>query len=130
MTHNQPLMKNTLPSALSDALSELFFFGGLFTTSQAVCERHGRDESPYPMVVPSIFAHTNAEVADFVRLCNQYAFPVIPYGAESSLEGHLLPIHGGISLDLSGMNRILDVIQMTYSLLFRLVLNASNSIKK
>lgn len=62
------------------------------------------------MVVPSIFAHTNAEVADFVRLCNQYAFPVIPYGAESSLEGHLLPIHGGISLDLSGMNRILDVM--------------------
>ena len=103
-------MKKTLPSALSDALSALF--GERFTTSQAVCEHHGRDESPYPMVVPDgvVFAHTNVEVAALVRLCNQYAFPVIPYGAGSSLEGHLLPIHGGISVDLSGMNRILDVM--------------------
>lgn len=103
------MMKKPLPSSFTSALQNRF--GERFSTSQSVCEHHGRDESPYAMVVPDgvVFVKTNEEVAAVVRFCNQYEVPVIPYGAGSSLEGHLLPIHGGISLDLSGMNQILEV---------------------
>ena len=85
--------------------------GDRFSTAQAICNHHGRDESPYPMLAPDgvVFVQNNAEVAATVALCNQYAVPVIAFGAGSSLEGHLLPIQGGISLDLSAMDRILQI---------------------
>ncbi len=56
-----------------------------------------------------VFAHSTEEVAEVARLCNQHGVPLIPYGAGSSLEGHLLAVAGGISLDLSQMNRVLAV---------------------
>jgi D-lactate dehydrogenase (cytochrome) len=99
----------TLTPEFTDSLKALF--GERFSTSAAVLEHHGRDESPYPLVMPDgvVFALCNEEVAIVLRLCNQHGVPVIPYGAGSSLEGHLLPIQGGISLDLSGMNQVLEV---------------------
>jgi D-lactate dehydrogenase (cytochrome) len=85
--------------------------GDRYSVAKSVCEHHGRDESPYPLLAPDavIFAQTNEEVSAVVKLCNEYEVPIIAYGAGTSLEGHLLPIHGGICLDLSGMNRILEV---------------------
>jgi len=85
--------------------------GDRFSVAKSVCDHHGRDESPYPLLAPDavIFAQTNEEVSAVVKLCNEYAVPIIAYGAGTSLEGHLLPIHGGVCLDLSGMNQILEI---------------------
>ena len=85
--------------------------GDRFSVAKSVCEHHGRDESPYPLLAPDavIFAQTNEEVSAVVKLCNEYAVPIIAYGAGTSLEGHLLPVHGGVCLDLSGMNQILEI---------------------
>ena len=98
-----------LPESFASELTSIF--ADRFSTVQAVRDHHGRDESPYPLMAPDgvVFAQTNEEVASVLRLCNQYAVPVIAFGAGTSLEGHLRPIHGGICLDLSLMNQVLDV---------------------
>jgi D-lactate dehydrogenase (cytochrome) len=98
-----------LPAPFIATLQNLL--GERFSLSMAIRELHGRDESPYPMLAPDavIFAQTNEEIAAVIKLCNEYKVPIIAYGAGTSLEGHLLPLHGGICLDLSGMNQILGV---------------------
>jgi D-lactate dehydrogenase (cytochrome) len=52
---------------------------------------------------------TTGEVVEVVNLCREHRFPLIPYGVGSSIEGQLLAVHGGLSLDLSGMNRVLSI---------------------
>jgi D-lactate dehydrogenase (cytochrome) len=87
-------------------------FGPACSTALAVREQHGRDESPFTHIPPPaavVFAECTADVADAVRLAAQYKVPVIPFGVGSSLEGHLLAVQGGISLDVSRMNRVLSV---------------------
>jgi D-lactate dehydrogenase (cytochrome) len=71
-------------------------------------EHHGRDESSYDPMLPDavVFAHSTEEVANAVALCNRYHFPVIAYGTGTSLEGHILALQGGLSIDLSQMNRV------------------------
>ena len=98
-----------LPAALVDSLSARF--GDAFSTAHAICAQHGRDESPFDAAPPQgvVFCASTAEVADAVAQCAAHAVPVIAFGAGSSLEGHLLAVHGGITLDLSRMNRVLDV---------------------
>jgi D-lactate dehydrogenase (cytochrome) len=74
-------------------------------------EHHGRDESSYDPMLPDavVFAHSTEEVAAFVKLCSQYDTPIIPYGAGTSLEGHVLALQGGVTVDLSQMNQVLAV---------------------
>ena len=98
-----------LPAALAEALSQRF--GNRFSVSQAVRDQHGRDESVHPMAAPDavVFVETTEEVAETMCLCRTYGVPVIPFGAGSSVEGHFLAIHGGVSIDLSGMNRVIAV---------------------
>ncbi|MFV0284518.1 MAG: FAD-binding oxidoreductase [Castellaniella sp.] len=86
-------------------------FGERCSTAQAVREHHGRDESPYPAMPPDavVFAQSIDEVAWVARHCHDHGIALIPYGAGSSLEGHLLAIQGGVCLDLSGMNQIVAV---------------------
>ncbi len=86
-------------------------FGARCSTALAVREQHGRDESVFDVPPPQavVFAESEAEVARVVALCAQHRVPVIPYGAGSSLEGHLLAVQGGISLDVLRMNRVLRV---------------------
>jgi D-lactate dehydrogenase (cytochrome) len=80
-------------------------------TSMAIRERHGSDESSYDPMLPQavVFAQTSEEVAAIVRLCNCYQVAIIPYGAGTSLEGHVLALRGGICLDLSQMNKMVAV---------------------
>lgn len=98
-----------VPAAFLEALSARF--GDQLSTAQAVREQHGRDESSFKAPPPTavVFAESTADVADVVKLASQYAVPVIPFGAGSSLEGHLLAVQGGISLDVGRMNKLLSV---------------------
>src|SRR5258706_13498039 len=86
-------------------------FGDRCSSALAVREQHGRDESPFDVPPPElvVFCESTDEVAAVVKLADQYAVPVIPYGAGSSLEGHLLAVQGGVSIDLNRMNRVLAV---------------------
>jgi D-lactate dehydrogenase (cytochrome) len=97
------------PAAVADALRERF--GERFSTAQAVREHHGTDVSPFDAAPPDcvVFPTTTEEVAEIVRLCAQHRVPIIAYGAGTSLEGHILAVQGGVSLDLTGMNRVLAV---------------------
>ncbi len=98
-----------VPQAFMDALQARF--GTQCSLAQAVREQHGRDEGSMQAPPPSavVFAESTQDVMDAVRLAAQHDVPVIPYGAGSSLEGHLLAIQGGISIDVSRMNRLLSV---------------------
>jgi D-lactate dehydrogenase (cytochrome) len=97
------------PDALLDALKTRF--GERCSTALAVREHHGRDESSYSVPPPSavVFAESTADVAAAVKLAAQYQAPVIPFGVGSSLEGHLLAIQGGISIDVGRMNQVLRI---------------------
>jgi D-lactate dehydrogenase (cytochrome) len=98
-----------VPAALIEALRARF--GEALSTARAVREQHGRDESPFEVPPPDavVYCESNQDVADAVRMAAAHDVPVIPFGVGSSLEGHLLAVQGGISLDLSRMNRILAV---------------------
>jgi D-lactate dehydrogenase (cytochrome) len=74
-------------------------------------ERHGRAFSYHAPHSPDavVFLENKAEVVEVLRFANGRGVPIVPYGEGSSLEGNAIPIHGGISLDLSLMNDILEV---------------------
>ena len=98
------------PAALIDALQQRF--GANCSTAQVIREQHGRDESAFTTVPPPaavVFAESTQDVADAVALAAQHKVPVIPFGVGSSLEGHLLAVQGGISVDVSRMNQMLSV---------------------
>ena len=87
-------------------------FGANCSTAQVIREQHGRDESAFTHVPPPaavVFAESTQDVSDAVRLAAQYKVPVIPFGVGSSLEGHLLAVQGGISVDVSRMNKVLSI---------------------
>jgi D-lactate dehydrogenase (cytochrome) len=98
---------------LSDAfIAELNArFGKRFSQGESIRMQHGRDESVHAPALPDgvVFVESTEEVVELMRLCQTYQTPVIPYGAGSSVEGHLLAVHGGISIDLSGMNQVLAI---------------------
>jgi D-lactate dehydrogenase (cytochrome) len=98
-----------VPPELVEALQAQF--GARCSTALVVREQHGRDESSYDVPPPGavVFAHSTAEVAAVVKLAAQYQVPVIPFGVGTSLEGHLLAVQGGISLDVSQMNKVLSI---------------------
>ncbi|MEY2809307.1 MAG: hypothetical protein RLZ66_818 [Pseudomonadota bacterium] len=103
------VVQREVPAALIAALQAQF--GDRFSTAMAVREQHGRDESSFQVPPPAgvVFAESTADVAAAVALANQHRVPVIPFGVGSSLEGHLLAVQGGISLDVSRMNKVLSI---------------------
>ena len=112
-TAAQHLLPELSPRATPEALIAALktHFGERCSTAMAVREHHGRDESSYSIPPPSavVFAESTADVAAAVKLAAQYKTPVIPFGVGSSLEGHLLAVQGGISIDVSRMNQVLRV---------------------
>ena len=98
-----------VPAAMLGALQA--HFGTRCSTALAVREQHGRDESPIDAPPPEavVYCESTEDVAAVVKLADQYAVPVIPFGVGSSLEGHLLAVQGGISIDLARMNKIIAV---------------------
>ncbi len=104
--HDLQTLRRPLPAEMIDALRARF--GDRFSQANAVRDHHGKDESPYPSMLPDgvVFAQSTEDVVAVVALCNQHGVPLIAYGAGSSLEGHILAIEGGISIDMTQMNQI------------------------
>ena len=97
------------PQALIDALKNRF--AERCSTALSVREQHGQDESSLSAAPPAavVFAENTLDVVHAVALASQYSVPIIAFGAGSSLEGHLLAVQGGISLDVSRMNQVLSI---------------------
>ncbi len=102
-------MPRELAPALMAGLHELL--GDRATTARGVRDHHGKDESYFDPASPDavVFPHTTEEVRAIVALCRLHGVPIVPYGVGSSLEGHVLAVHGGICVDLSQMNRVLRI---------------------
>jgi D-lactate dehydrogenase (cytochrome) len=103
------VLPRPMPAEMVEALRGRF--GERFVTSLAVREQHGRDESPFDAPPPEavVFCEGTQDVAFVVAIACAHRVPVIPYGAGSSLEGHLLAVQGGVSVDLSRMDRLLQL---------------------
>ncbi len=105
-----PVIKpREIPVALIDALKNRF--SEQCSTALVVREQHGRDESSFEAPPPAavVFAQTTKDVADAIKLASEFNVPVIPFGVGTSLEGHLLAVQGGISVDVSRMNQMLAI---------------------
>jgi D-lactate dehydrogenase (cytochrome) len=98
-----------VPAILMDALK--LRFAERCSTALVMREQHGRDESSFSAPPPAavVFAESTQDVSDAVTLASQYNVPVIAFGVGTSLEGHLLAVQGGISLDVSRMNQVLAI---------------------
>ena len=85
--------------------------GDRLSTGQSVLALHARDEAHTAPAMPDavVFPQTTEEVAEIVRICAAHGCPVVPFGIGTSLEGHVVPVYGGVSVDLSRMNAVLDI---------------------
>jgi D-lactate dehydrogenase (cytochrome) len=97
----------TVAEELRDVLDD-----GAVSTGTSVVEHHAGDLSYHPRHAPDAvgFPGTTEEVSRVLAWANERRVPVVPFGAGTSLEGHVIPISGGISLDLSRMNRVVELL--------------------
>ena len=95
---------------LTDRLREVLPDAAV-SDAPSVLDGHAGDLSYHAPRRPDavVFPRTTAEVAAVLRLAHEARIPVIPFAAGTSLEGHVIPTAGGISLDLTGMDRVVDV---------------------
>ena len=105
---DSPPAKNSIAQAIAEIREVL---GDRLSTAQAVRDSHGKDQTWNPGAPPDAvaFVQSTEEVQKIVAICGKYNTPVIPFGTGTSLEGHFTAPFGGISIDLSAMNRILEV---------------------
>jgi D-lactate dehydrogenase (cytochrome) len=102
-------MQNTQHAKAIEALRDIL--GDRVSTGQSILELHSRDEAYSVPALPDAvaFPETTQEVSEIMKICTTHKCPVVPFGIGTSLEGHVVPIHGGISVDTSRMNRVLEV---------------------
>lgn len=81
------------------------------TTNPTVLEHHSHDESYHAPRLPEVvvFPQNAEEVSQIMKLANEKKIAVTPFGLGTSLEGHVIPYNGGISMDFSLMNQVLEV---------------------
>jgi D-lactate dehydrogenase (cytochrome) len=103
------MARRTAPSELIAELKALL--GERLSTSGAVCEQHGHDESYHETHAPDAvaFATSTEEVSAIVSACAKHNVPVVAFGTGTSLEGHVAALEGGVCIDLMQMNNILAV---------------------
>jgi len=91
------------------SLQELL--GDRLSRAALVREQHGRDASYHPCVPPDAvaFARSTEEVSEIVKLCARHRVPIIPFGTGTGMEGSVVALRGGVCIDVSRMNRILQV---------------------
>ncbi|HZQ62452.1 MAG TPA: FAD-linked oxidase C-terminal domain-containing protein [Casimicrobiaceae bacterium] len=106
--------QRTRPDArdVADLVSRLSSeYGERAVTSRAVRDQHSHGEGLADAGLPDVvvFPQTNEEVAGIVRLCHAARVPVIAFGVGTSLEGHVAALYGGVCIDLSRMDRVLEI---------------------
>ncbi len=108
MAEAAALKRNSLAQTIAGIRDVL---GDRLTTAPAAREQHGKDQTWNPGSPPDAvaFVRTTAEVQKIVTICARCGTPMIPYGTGTSLEGHIAAPFGGISIDFSQMNRVLEV---------------------
>jgi D-lactate dehydrogenase (cytochrome) len=101
-----------LRNSAAQAIAELRpLLGDRLSTAEAVRAQHGKDLTWDPGAPPDAvaFVESTEDVQEIVKVALRYEVPIIPYGTGTSLEGHISAPFGGISMDLSRMNRVLDI---------------------
>ena len=96
------------------AIEDLKFFLGIrLSQSPSDLELHGKSESHFPLAVPDAIAYVQSreEVIEVVKICAAHECPVIGWGTGTSLEGHTAALRGGVSVDFSQMNSVLQINQ-------------------
>jgi D-lactate dehydrogenase (cytochrome) len=103
-----PNRKNSTTQAIAEIRAAL---GDRLSTGTAIREQHGKDQTWNPGAPPDAvaFVRSTDEVRNVVQICGKFEVPVIAYGTGTSLEGHFTAPFGGISVDLSQMNHVLEV---------------------
>jgi len=104
-----PRLTPAATSAAIDALKQLL--GDRLSIARAVRDQHGKDESWNEAFPPDAvaFPENTEEVVEIVRICAAHGMPVVPFGAGTSLEGHVAAVQGGLSIDMMRMNAIVRV---------------------
>lgn len=98
--------------SIAAAIDELRpLFGERLSTADSILEQHGKDEAWHAASPPDavIWPHTTEEVSQIAKVCNANGCPIVPWGAGTSLEGHVIPVQGGITLDFGEMDKVLEV---------------------
>jgi D-lactate dehydrogenase (cytochrome) len=100
------------PSAVEAALHELrALLGERVTAAEAVREHHSHGESTHTPALPDLvcFPQTTEEVSGVLKVSARHGLAVVPFGAGTSLEGHVHALRGGICVDMRQMNRVLRI---------------------
>ncbi len=103
--------ESVVPAARDAAIASLRqLLGDRLSSAAPVREQHGKDASYHPCVPPDAvaFAQSIEEVSEIVKLCARHKVPIIPFGTGTGLEGNVVAFWGGVCIDLSRMNRILQ----------------------
>ncbi|QSO46767.1 FAD-binding oxidoreductase [Alicyclobacillus mengziensis] len=81
------------------------------TQSPSVLDTHSHDESYHTPHRPDavVFPESTLDVVRIMEVSAKYGVPVVPFGVGSALEGHVVPVKGGITIDTMRMNKILDI---------------------
>ena len=95
------------PPQLIEQLKSLL--GDRLSVDELVREQHGRDISRHPTAPPDVVVEpeSNEEIQQVVRGCAEFGVPIIPFGTGTAVEGGVLAIRGGVSVDLGRMNQVL-----------------------
>ena len=106
---NNPISSATETELLIEQLRSLL--GERTSTGQSVLEQHGKGESWHPLQAPDVvcFVRSTEEVASIVKLCAASRIPVIAFGTGTSLEGQVQAVKGGVCIDMSQMDQVLEV---------------------
>lgn len=86
-------------------------FGSRLHLGEAMRAQHGGSETHFATALPDavVFAHSTEEVVALVKACSAAEVPIVAYGAGTSVEGNTTPVRGGVCVDLSEMNQIIEI---------------------
>ncbi len=86
-------------------------FSDRYSDNASLLEQHGHGESHHPAALPDavVFVESEAEIIETVQLCNKFHTPIVAFGGGTSVEGQVQAVQGGLCMDFTHMNRILEI---------------------
>ena len=106
------MSKNARAASVSDAIGELKqLLGARATDADTVREHHSHGESYHTPAAPDVvcFPQSVGEVVEIVGISARYDLPIVPFGAGTSLEGHVQALRGGITIDVRDLSRVVQI---------------------